>query len=95
MISTGGGVILREENLRALTATGVVVFLNRDPADIADAELDGRPLLSGSRDQVFLLYTQRIERYRAYSQWTVQSCPTPQETAEQVLDMLREAEVLL
>ncbi len=94
VISTGGGLVLRQENVRALAATGIIVFLDRDPEDIADAALDGRPLMSGSREKVFLLYSQRIALYRAYSQWTVQSCPTPQETAERVLDILRKAEVL-
>ncbi len=47
VISTGGGIILRPENMEILSATGTVYFLDRDPRDIANTELDGRPLLSG------------------------------------------------
>lgn len=73
VISTGGGIILRPENMEILSATGTVYFLDRDPRDIANTELDGRPLLSGGRDRVFLLYDQRINLYRKYARYTVPS----------------------
>lgn len=41
VISTGGGIILRPENMEILSATGTVYFLDRDPRDIANTELDG------------------------------------------------------
>lgn len=68
-----GGIILRPENMEILSATGTVYFLDRDPRDIANTELDGRPLLSGGRDRVFLLYDQRINLYRKYARYTVPS----------------------
>lgn len=67
------GIILRPENMEILSATGTVYFLDRDPRDIANTELDGRPLLSGGRDRVFLLYDQRINLYRKYARYTVPS----------------------
>lgn len=47
VISTGGGIILRPENMEILSATGTVYFLDRDPRDIANTELDGRPCSAG------------------------------------------------
>ena len=35
IISTGGGVILQEENRRLLSENGFVIFLDRSPAEIA------------------------------------------------------------
>ena len=80
VISTGGGIIL--------SATGTVYFLDRDPRDIANTELDGRPLLSGGRDRVFLLYDQRINLYRKYARYTVPST-TVDETVDSVLALVR------
>ena len=88
VISTGGGIILRPENMEILSATGTVYFLDRDPRDIANTELDGRPLLSGGRDRVFLLYDQRINLYRKYARYTVPST-TVDETVDSVLALVR------
>lgn len=71
-----------------LSATGTVYFLDRDPRDIANTELDGRPLLSGGRDRVFLLYDQRINLYRKYARYTVPST-TVDETVDSVLALVR------
>lgn len=88
VISTGRGIILRPENMEILSATGTVYFLDRDPRDIANTELDGRPLLSGGRDRVFLLYDQRINLYRKYARYTVPST-TVDETVDSVLALVR------
>ncbi|HAL92954.1 MAG TPA: shikimate kinase [Verrucomicrobia bacterium] len=49
VISCGGGVVLREENLRALGANGVLVCLTARPEVILDrtARSKKRPLLAG------------------------------------------------
>lgn len=75
-------------NMEILSATGTVYFLDRDPRDIANTELDGRPLLSGGRDRVFLLYDQRINLYRKYARYTVPST-TVDETVDSVLALVR------
>lgn len=85
VISTGGGMILRPENMATLAATGVIVFIDRDPAEIAAENHDGRPLLAGDKERVFSLYTQRIDLYRKYAQYTVKSGKTPGETAGELL----------
>jgi shikimate dehydrogenase len=68
VIATGGGVILREENMRALQANGLVAFIDRPPEQIAKG-LDGRarPLLAEDTDRVYLLSRERRERYLAYA----------------------------
>jgi shikimate dehydrogenase len=66
VIATGGGVILKEENMRALRENGLIVFLDRPPAQIAK-ELDrgARPLLQSGADRIFELSRERRERYLA------------------------------
>ena len=65
VIATGGGVVLREENMQALRADGLIVFLDRAPERILKtAELSDRPLLRAGGKALFALYRQRKDIYR-------------------------------
>jgi len=63
IISTGGGVVLFEENMKALRMNGVIFFVDRDPQKLEVS--DHRPL-SPDRQRVLALYEQRIELYQKY-----------------------------
>ena len=68
VIATGGGAVLRDENVRYLAQNGVLVFLDRDR--------DGLPVLSGRplcRDPEAwdALYRERHPVYSAVSDVTV------------------------
>ncbi|MDR2355583.1 MAG: shikimate dehydrogenase [Clostridiales Family XIII bacterium] len=66
VIATGGGVILRAENLRALRHNGRVVFLDRPPVEIAnDLDVRARPLLAADAGRIHELSRARRERYLA------------------------------
>jgi shikimate dehydrogenase len=68
VLATGGGIILREENMRALSAGGIVVFIDRDPEKIAKKiTTDKRPLLKDGVDRIFRLYEECIDLYRNYA----------------------------
>lgn len=84
VIATGGGIILRPENMAALGETGVIFFLDRPPEDIAGEDHGGRPLIGSDRERVFQLYTQRIHLYRKYGTYTISSPKTPGEAAERI-----------
>ncbi len=88
VISTGGGIILCPENMKALSATGVIFFIDRDPAEIAAENHDARPLLAGNGERIFALYTSRIELYKKYAQYIVGSRKTPQETMCELLSAI-------
>lgn len=62
VIATGGGVILREENLRLLRQNGVLIFLDRSPEKLCASE--DRPL-SASRAALMQRYRERYPRYCA------------------------------
>ena len=62
VIATGGGAILKEENVRELKKNGVLVFLDRDPAEITPTP--DRPLAAG-RAALERLYEVRYPRYLA------------------------------
>ena len=61
IIATGGGAVLREENVRNLKRNGIVVFLDRPFDDLVAT--DDRPL-SSTRDALLKVYNDRIDIYR-------------------------------
>lgn len=66
VIATGGGVILRPENMKALSQNGRVVFLKRPVEQLA---MEGRPL-SKDRNVLKSMYETRLPLYNKYSQLT-------------------------
>lgn len=90
IIATGGGMVLREENMAALAETGVIFFRDRDLADILGEDLGGRPLLSGDKQRIYDLYDQRIHLYRKYADHTISNTKTAAEAARQIAALYRE-----
>ena len=72
IISTGGGLILRKENMEALIQNGIIVFIDRHPSLILrSTSLDDRPLVRDDKDRLFRLYRQRIHLYRSFADYTL------------------------
>ncbi len=65
IISTGGGVIKREENIKNLKKTGIIIFIDRPVRNIiGDVDISKRPLLKDGKDKVLKLYEERYELYK-------------------------------
>ena len=62
IISTGGGAILRDENVKNLAANGRIYFLDRKPEDLVPT--DDRPL-ANEKAKIMKLYEQRLPIYKA------------------------------
>ncbi len=75
VIATGGGAILRDDNVDLLRANGKIYFLDRAP-ELLLATPD-RPL-SSTREAVFRRYAERIDRYRATADCIVPGDGTPE-----------------
>ncbi len=86
VIATGGGVVLRSENMDALAATGVIFFRDRPPEAIVGEDHSGRPLVGGdreaARERIFRLYQERIALYKRYAHHYIPPTDTYQEAAE-------------
>lgn len=61
VIATGGGAILRQQNIDALRANGKIIFLDR-PLHLLQSTAS-RPL-SAQKEQLQKLYEERYERYK-------------------------------
>lgn len=69
LISTGGGAVMRGENVEWLRRGGKIYFLDRAPDSVKP---DGtRPLIT-DEDSAIRLYNERIDTYRAVSDFTVE-----------------------
>ncbi len=87
IIATGGGIVLRPENMEALSATGVVFFRDRDPAAILGEDHSGRPLIGADTERVWTLYRQRLPLYRKYAGHTVSHTDTVEEAAAIIAEL--------
>ena len=76
IISTGGGAVLRPENVAALKQNGRLFWLNRDPDSLVPT--DDRPL-ADTAEKMRQLYIAREPVYRAAADEIVPVAGTPQD----------------
>ena len=79
VVSTGGGVVTRQENRAPLRQNGVIVHLTRDLSLLSKK---GRPVSQGT--DLRELWAQRAPLYRAFADITVENSGTIQETAGKI-----------
>ena len=67
MISTGGGLCLREENRRLMKNSGIIVLIDRPIDDIMlDIRAEKRPYLAQKgKEEIERIYNERMPVYRA------------------------------
>lgn len=91
VVATGGGMVLRPENVTALKAHGAVVFLNRPAGEIFDStSMDGRPLAQDGRQAFLNRFAQREPIYRAAADVEITDFSTAETTAAEILAKLEE-----
>ena len=83
IISTGGGAILREENVRSLKRNGKLFFIDAKLSRLCATS--DRPL-SDTEEKLSRLYNERIDIYRATADVTVPDMDTPNAEAEYILE---------
>jgi shikimate dehydrogenase len=87
VISTGGGVILREENVRCLKRNGKLFFLDASLSRLQAT--DDRPL-SDTRQKLEKLYAERIDLYRSAADVVVPDLATAQAEADFITEKRKE-----
>lgn len=96
VIATGGGAVLREENMACFSANADVIFLDRSPKIIIDSIVDdSRPLLAADKENIYKLYEERISLYRKYADVIVDNNGSSSDTYEELVcqwDRLRDEE---
>lgn len=82
IISTGGGAVLRPENVRRLKRNGKLFFLNAALSRLQAT--DDRPL-SDTYEKLAKLYAERMEIYRSTADVIVPDMETPEAEANYIL----------
>lgn len=82
VIATGGGAVLREENVNALGQNGLIVFLDRDIEKIVPTA--DRPL-GNSRDAIEKRYRERYPIYCAAADIRIESNNDVETVADEVM----------
>jgi shikimate kinase len=96
VIDAGGGVILREENVRNLRRNGTLVWLTAPPSVLIERIKDDteRPALKDGKtflEEVEEVLEERLPLYRAAAHLSIDvSTSTPEEVALRIQTMLRE-----
>ena len=86
VISTGGGAVLRSDNIRELRKNGVIIFLKRDVETILP---DTNRPLADTEEKIRKLYRERLPVYEKTAELTVPVTGTPRDTAERLLELLK------
>lgn len=72
IMSTGGGVILRPENMKALKEKGVIFYIKRSVEDILKTvEAETRPLLKNNPDALYRISEEREFLYNKYCDYVI------------------------
>jgi shikimate kinase len=92
VIDTGGGAVLRKENVDALRRRGRVFWLTAEVSTIMERirEAADRPSLSGNRtylEEVEEVLTERVPVYKAASDYII---PTDGRTIEEIADEIQQ-----
>ncbi|MBM7872116.1 shikimate kinase [Clostridium pascui] len=89
VIATGGGVIKREENIKALRQNGIIVFLNRPVDNIAqDVDIKNRPLLKDGPEKLYELFKDRYELYNKHCDYKIENVDM-EECIKKIFDFLK------
>ncbi|MBR5867967.1 MAG: shikimate dehydrogenase [Clostridia bacterium] len=86
IIATGGGTVLREENVAHLKQNGVLFFLDRGLAALTPT--DDRPL-SNSEEKLKAMYQTRLPIYRAAADHHVKEPASPEAAVASILKFMR------
>lgn len=90
VISTGGGVVERAENLDILKNCGTVIFINRPLKNIiGDVDTSHRPLLKDGTDRLVLLYNRRIDRYKSWCDIEIENSAALDEAVSKIIDEVK------
>ena len=82
IISTGGGAVLREENIRCLKRSGKIYFIN---AGLHRLRATSDRPLSDTDEKLAALYAQRLGIYRATADVVVPDMAAPEDEAAYIL----------
>lgn len=89
IVSTGGGVIKREENMEYLKKNGYIIYLDRPIINILeDVETASRPLLKDGPEKLYDLYDQRHQLYLKYCDYHLMNDSSLEDIVDKIVEIM-------
>lgn len=90
VISTGGGVIKKLENIDTLKKNGIIIFINRPLENIiSDVDVSKRPLLKEGKEKIYKLYKERYDLYKKYCDYEIMNDDKLEEVVSEIESIFR------
>ena len=91
IISTGGGIIKKEQNMIELKKNGIVIYIDRGVEIILnDIDYSNRPLLKNNKTNLHEMYELRYPLYKKYSDIVVVNDATVEEVVNKIIRSLEQ-----
>jgi len=88
VISTGGGVVKRYENIINLKQKGIIIYINRPIENIAaDIDVEARPLLAKDPSQLYRLFEERGPLYKKYCDYEVMNISDMDDVVRNIIEI--------
>ena len=89
VISSGGGVIKRKENIDLFKDKGTIIFIDRPIENIAkDIETSSRPLLKEGKAKLYNLYSERYNLYSDYCHYKITNDKDIEDTIDKIIEII-------
>lgn len=88
VISTGGGIVKRSENMEALKRTGLVLFLDRPVSTILKKlDVSHRPLLRDNPQRLHDIFSERYPLYLSQCHYRIDASGSYQRILSQIIPL--------
>lgn len=95
IISTGGGVVKRKENIEYFKDKGIIIFIDRPIENIiSDIDSNNRPLLNGNIAKLYNLYSERYNLYNEYSHYKIINDDKLESIINNIIDLITNLKVV-
>ena len=86
LVSTGGGVVVKEINKNSMKKSGIIVFIDTSPENILNnSSLSGRPLLK-DKTRIYDIYNSRINAYKDFADITIVNNSSIEAAANKIIN---------
>ena len=90
LISSGGGVVKRKENIEVLKKESYIIFIDRPLEELLnDIDISKRPLLKEGREKLIKLYEERYELYKLSADEIIQNDKGLRDTINIMKEVIR------
>lgn len=90
VVATGGGMILKEENMAFLKENSVTVYLKRSVESIKQTmDASNRPLLSSGLKRLYDMERERTPLYEGYADFIVLNEAEPEKTVDEIINYIK------